>query len=122
MSGSVNECLPEILGILMNLKGEISTIFQFSNDVVETSFEALLSGKIQTTGGTDFNCMATSIIEKGFDRAIVFTDGYASLDRELGRRLHEKEVMLLSVLFGDSRGCEQLAAFGDVVRLEDAVE
>jgi len=51
VSGSVNEYLPQILGILKSLRKEMSTIFQFSNKVVETSFETLLKGNIQTTFG-----------------------------------------------------------------------
>ena len=66
VSGSPSECLPKIPGILKNLRKEITTMFQFSNKVVETSFETLLKGNIQTTFGTDFNCIAQSILERGF--------------------------------------------------------
>ena len=63
VSGSVNSYLPKILGILKNLRKEITTIFQFSNKVVETSLESLLRGNINTTYGTDFDCIAQSILE-----------------------------------------------------------
>jgi len=51
VSGSVNEHLPKILGVLRSLRNELTTIFQFSNKVVETSFETLLKGNIHTTYG-----------------------------------------------------------------------
>ncbi|MBM3335618.1 hypothetical protein FJY63_13245, partial [Candidatus Sumerlaeota bacterium] len=80
VSGSVNEHLPKILGILKGLRREIKSVFQFSNKVVETSFEALLRGQIETTFGTDFNCIAQSIIEREFEKAVILTDGCASMD------------------------------------------
>jgi hypothetical protein len=74
VSGSVNNYLPKILGILGNLKKEITSLFLFSNQVVETSLASLLKGNIRTTLGTDFNCVAKSILERGFDRAIIIRD------------------------------------------------
>ncbi len=119
VSGSVNEYLPKILGILKNMKKEIRTIFQFSNEVVETSFEELLKGSIKTTHGTDFSCIARSILERGFDRAIIITDGYASMDENLMEELKKRGLVTLTILFDDAQGCEDFALFGDVVHLED---
>ena len=51
VSGSGNEYLPKILGVLRSLRNELTTIFQFSNKVVETPFETLLKGNIHTTYG-----------------------------------------------------------------------
>ncbi len=119
VSGSVNEYLPKILGILTNLKTEIKTIFQFSNEVVETSFEELLKGSIKTTHGTDFSCIARSILERGFDRAIIITDGYASMDENLMEELKKRGLVTLTILFDDAQSCEDFEIFGDVVHLED---
>ena len=119
VSGSVNEYLPKILGILKSLRKEITTIFQFSNKVVETSFDALLKGNIQTTYGTDFNCGARSILERGFDKAILITDGFASLSPELKEKLMRQGLVTLTVLFDDSDCCEDFSGFGDVVQLKD---
>ena len=119
VSGSVNEYLPKILGILKSLRKEITTIFQFSNKVVETSFETLLKGNIQTTFGTDFNCVAQSVLERGFDKAVIITDGYASMSDDLKQQLKKEAVVTLTILFDDAQTCEDFAAFGDVVLLED---
>ena len=122
VSGSVNDHLPKIIGILKSLKNEITSIFQFSNKVVETSFEALLRGKIQTTYGTDFSCVALSILDMGFDKAVVITDGYASMSDELKEKLKGQGFSALTILFGGATKCEDFASFGDIVELEDVCE
>jgi len=119
VSGSVNEYLPKILGILKGLRKEITTIFQFSNKVVETSFETLLKGNIQTTFGTDFNCIAQSILERGFEKAVIITDGYASMPDELKDQLRSHGLVTLTILFDDAQTCPDFAEFGEVVLLED---
>jgi len=82
VSGSVNAHLPEIVGILSSLRAELTSIFLFSNKVVEVPFKSLLAGQVQTTYGTDFDCIAESIIERNMDKAIVITDGYASISAD----------------------------------------
>ena len=118
VSGSATHHLPRILGVLRRLRGRLSSIFQFSNLVVETTLESLLAGEVQTTYGTDFDCVAQSILERGFQRAIVITDGYANLSRSLRDELLQRGTQVLTVLFGHARTCDPLAALGDVVGLE----
>ena len=119
VSGSVNDHLPQIIGILSGLKREIKTVFLFSNRVVEVDFDVLLRGKIQTTWGTDFDCVASSILERGFQKAVIVTDGYASLKPELLAELKQKRFQALSVLFGDAPNGTALAPLGSIVYLED---
>ncbi len=119
VSGSVNQYLPRILRILRSLRKEITTVFQFSNKVVETSFETLLKGQVQTTYGTDFNCVARSILDKGFDKAILITDGCASLSSEHQEKLRRQRLTTLTVLFDEADSCEAFSGFGDVVQLVD---
>ncbi len=104
---------------MKSLSKEITTIFQFSNKVVETSFETLLKGNIQTTFGTDFNCIAQSILERGVDRAVIITDGYASMSDDLKQQLRKHGLVTLTILFDDAQTCEDFAQFGEVVQLED---
>lgn len=122
VSGSIYDYLPKIIGILSNLRKEIKSMFLFSNAVVETTFEELLKGKIQTTYGTDFDCIALSIIERKFDKAVIITDGYASLSEKNGSALKKNGLITLTVLFGDALDCEEFIPFGDVVRLEDITQ
>ncbi len=119
VSGSVNLYLPKIISILKNLRKEITTIFQFSNKVVETNFPELLKGNIQTTYGTDFDCIAKSILERGLDKAIIITDGYASMSKELKKQLIKQRLSTLTILFDDIQDCEAFEQFGDIVHLND---
>ena len=120
VSGSVNDYLPEIIGILKGFEKRLDTIFLFSNKVVEASFSSLLKGRIETTGGTDFDCVASSILERDFDKAVVITDGYASLASEWKEKLERRKVNILTILFDGKADCDDLASFGEVVLLEEA--
>jgi hypothetical protein len=119
VSGSVNDYLPKILGILQGLRRDINSIFLFSNQVYEVPFESLLKGNIRTTGGTDFDCIAKSIIEKKFDKAIIITDGYASMKEENSEKLKKQKLSTLTILFDRVNTCEDFEVFGDVVQLEE---
>ena len=119
VSGSVNDYLPKILGILQNLKREISSIFLFSNQVYEVPFQTLLKGNIKTTGGTDFDCIALSVVERKFDKAVIITDGYASMSEENQAKLKKQGVLTLTILFDRAQTCEDFEKFGDVVQLEE---
>jgi len=122
VSGSVNQYLPELIGLLQRFKNELKSIFLFSNKVVEVPFQTLLNGKLQTTYGTDFNCIASSILERGYDKAVILTDGYASLSQDLSKQLHRARTRTLTVLFGGKTGCTEFATTGDVVQLDDITE
>ena len=119
VSGSVTTFLPQILGLLRRLKGKLASLYQFSNEVVETTLEELLAGEIQTTYGTDFDCIAHSMLEGQFEKGIVITDGYASLSSSLRDELLGRKTQLLTVLFGHAAECDPLAPLGNVVRLEE---
>ena len=88
---------------------------------MEIPFESLLQGKIQTTYGTDFDCIAQSILERGFDKAVILTDGWAMMKEDLKAQLKAKKVSTLTILFGDAEKCEDFACFGDVVELAEVV-
>jgi len=123
VSGSVNQHLPRIVGILRNLRSDISTVYLFSNNVVEMPFADLVDkGKVETTYGTDFDCIAASILEKGFEKAVVMTDGYASMNQDNQDKLRKAGVRILTVLFGGKTDCDDFEPFGPVMPLEEAVE
>lgn len=121
VSGSVDAYLPEIIGLLQRFRTELLTIFLFSNAVTEVPFATLLKGGVRTTYGTDFDCVARSMLDKGLDKAVVLTDGYASMQPKLQEELRERKVQVLTVLFGGKEDCPEFAPLGDVVLLEDAV-
>ena len=115
VSGSVNQVLPEIVGLLVRYRRNIRSVFQFSNAVSEISMEDLMCGHVQTTYGTDFNCIARTILEKEFERAVIITDGYAAMKQTNQTALHEAGVRLLTILFGIHNSGKALEPFGEVM-------
>ena len=122
VSGSVNDHLPEIIGILSSLKNRIKSIYLFSNKVVEVPFSSLCKGEVETTFGTDFDCIAKEILEKEYERAVVITDGYASLSESNAVLLKKFKVRILTILFDGGEECEDLAPFGQVVQLDELID
>jgi hypothetical protein len=82
VSGSMYAILPKVLSVIRSLRKNINRIFQFSNQVTETSFSSLLEGHIKTTGGTDFNCIIEHAVKNDYSKIIVFSDGYADITEE----------------------------------------
>ena len=122
VSGSVNEFLPKIVSLLQRLKSELTTIFLFSNQTAEIAFKDLLAGHVKTTYGTDFNCIADSILERRFDKAVILTDGFACLDEAKQEELKKRKLQILTILFGGKWNCDDFAPFGDVVQLDEICE
>jgi hypothetical protein len=121
VSGSVNDSLPEILGILRRLQNEVTSVYQFSNSVVETSMRELTRGRIATTYGTSFDCVARSILENAFEKAVVITDGFSNIESGLQKQMKGREVKILTILFGGASQTNDFAQFGEVIHLKDAV-
>ena len=121
VSGSVNDSLPEILGILRRLQNEVTSVYQFSNEVVETSMRELTRGRIATTYGTSFDCVARSILDNAFGKAVVITDGYSNIESGLQKQMKGKAVKILTILFGGASEKNDFAQFGEVIHLKNAV-
>lgn len=119
VSGSVNEHLPEIIGLLQDLKMELKSILLFSNKVVEIPFKSLLAGKVETTYGTDFDCIAQHVLDNHVDKAIVLTDGYANMNEQNRDQLKKCKFRSFTILFANATECRCLANFGDVVTLKE---
>lgn len=122
VSGSVNDYLPQIIGILSGFRDRIRTTLLFSNTVVEVPFGALCQGQVQTTYGTDFDCIAKTILAKEYERAVVITDGYGGLKEENSAALAKAGSRILTILFADKKECPEFEPFGEVVKLEDVTE
>lgn len=99
----------------------MTSIYLFSNRVVETCFKELVEkGKVNTTYGTDFDCVARKILEDDLEKAIVITDGIASMNEENSEALKEKHVKILTILYGGGEDCEEFEPFGPVVQLDES--
>ncbi len=84
VSGSVIRELPLIYGLLVYAKDTISfPIYTFSNKIEEATLEDIKAGSINTTYGTDFNCVFEHALEHRFRRILIITDGHADLKQYL---------------------------------------
>ena len=63
--------------------------------------------------------IAQSILERGFDKAVIITDGYASMSDDLKQQLRKRGLVTLTILFDDAQTCDDFAEFGEVVQLGD---
>lgn len=99
VSGSTSDFWSFIYGICYFLKDSIGEpIYLFSNRVYEITLEEMKSGKVKTTGGTDFNCVAKHVLDKGFKKALLITDGCADLNNKLKSELLRNKVEIYVIL------------------------
>ncbi len=98
---------------------QIAAELRFSNKVIEAPFRSLLAGKLQTTYGTDFDCIAEHVLANRFDKAIIFTDGYANMTEENQGQLTERGFRAFTILFGQGAVCSCLEPLGSVVMLKE---
>lgn len=80
LSGSVEAHLPRIIKLIANLNKELTSVFGFSTNVVEHSLKDMQKGKIDTTGGTSFDCVAEHILANNFTKFILITDACGKLN------------------------------------------
>lgn len=99
VSASTEEHRPFLYGLILHLRPELSEPFHlFSNRVRDASFADLERGRVETTGGTDFDCVAEHALRSFHRKILVVTDGHASLDPALARRLRAEGVEVHVVL------------------------
>jgi hypothetical protein len=77
VSGSMWSHLPKIIKLVVNIKEDLDHIWGFSNKVARHTLEDLRENKIDSTGGTDFDCIISHAKKYDFRRIIIITDGYA---------------------------------------------
>ena len=74
----MNYILPYLLGLLLPyVAKDQADIFQFSTKVVPLSFGELRQGNLNTTGGTDINCVLEHVLQSDgkVTRLLLLTDG-----------------------------------------------
>jgi hypothetical protein len=99
VSGSTTHWQRLFFGLTLRLGDRIGCpVYQFSNEVVEVTPAELRDGLLETTGGTDFDCVIRHALEHDFARILVVTDGFASLDAELRARAESRGLRIFVVL------------------------
>lgn len=104
VSGSVEPWIGRIYGLVLALGDEIgSPVHLFSNEVLDVTLDDLASGKVFTTGGTDFDCVIRHALVHGFRRIVVITDGIGDLSDENGEAFKAAGASLYLLLMGVGR-------------------
>ena len=94
VSGSVTSELDFIMGAVLALKESYElNLYQFSTQVIEVGLEEVKAGKIKSTGGTCFNCVARHIQENNIENALLFTDGCSSLSPDNIEDLQRRNII-----------------------------
>ena len=125
VSGSTYAYLPDIIKMIVNASKEIEYVWGFSNKIAKHSIDDLKQGKINSTGGTDFNCILQHAIENKFKHIVVITDGYASTPRQFVNS-HEQRVpeikSVSTVIFGGGTMTSYFStAYGKTYNLEEVL-
>ena len=121
VSGSITYKVPVLYGIVKNLALYATLkIFLFSNKVVPITIKEIKEGRIRTTYGTDFDCIAESIFQDGSKLNFIITDGYATMEKENMDRLKKLGVKTLGILVtrGDTKELKKFCA--KVVHITEA--
>ena len=99
VSWSTSRKQPLVYGLVHHLSDLIgSPVYMFSNRVVEASMDDIRTGKVKTTGGTDFDCVMDHAARHHFRKVIMITDGCADMSRKNEAKLRSGKVELYLVL------------------------
>lgn len=95
VSGSTWSHLPEIIKLIANIGESLDYVWGFSNEIHKHTIKELQDGKINSTGGTDFDCILEHAKENQYKHIVVISDGDGSC-RTSGRApFLESAVMIL---------------------------
>lgn len=97
------------LNILLSLLNRISyliafPIYGFSTKVVPIKMSDLKRGLYMTTYGTDFNLFAKHAINKGYNKIVLITDGFAQISSGLAQKLRANTKVLTILTNGGYEG------------------
>jgi len=120
-SGSVTTHLPEIVSMLQRAKSQLQKIYWFSTEISEVNLENM--ALVRTTYGTDFTCIAESMLEHNYKKAVIFTDGHASMDKDIEEKMDKLNPEILTILFGSNPNKEHtFTNWGPTMLLEEATD
>ncbi|HQP96302.1 MAG TPA: hypothetical protein PLY68_08940 [Myxococcota bacterium] len=128
VSASQEDELPRLISILNGIRDLITDpIHQFSTRVADVSLARFARGDIETTFGTDFNCVLNHAMDLGLRKMIVFTDGVADVGSAVATRFKASRIELHLVLtpwefmledIFDNRDCPLFPLATTVARLK----
>ncbi len=101
-SGSMDESLPYILGLINYLKDISKEIYAFDTEVERIKISEI-KDKIGRLGGTDIDVVLKHINDNGIINAVIFTDmQWYVRDKDLMKKLEKRNISLFVVAVTDS--------------------
>jgi hypothetical protein len=115
VSASMSTLLPDLLStIIPYARRKVMQVFQFSTVILPLRLVDLLRGDLESSGGTDINCVLEHLVGDQFPRAVILTDGFTGTAMgKLVRSIQEKHIQVHIVLPHGSSchgGIEEFAA------------
>lgn len=112
VSGSMADVLPYLMGLLVPyVANGKADVFQFSTIIEPFPFADLKRGQVQTTGGTNINCVMQHLLadKSKVRRALLLTDGYTGYPSDQDVHLtRENNISVHVVMPADEHTEEQL--------------
>ncbi len=102
VSGSTSDVQPLLAGLLLSLGALVRwPAHLFSTEVVDAGEATLRRGRLDSTGGTDFDCVLTHALAARARRILVVTDGLAPLDDDLAERARRARLEVFLLIVGN---------------------
>jgi hypothetical protein len=121
VSGSMAEVLPYLLGLVLPyIASGQADVFQFSTIVQPLPLARLQRGRLQTTGGTDINCVLEHLLNNAslVQRALLLTDGATGVPTDdYAARLREQNVRIYVVMPAENAWEEDLRDFASFMTI-----
>lgn len=99
VSGSTYSYLPDIIKLICNVSDKLDYVWGFSNKVVKHTLDMLKENKINSTGGTDFDCIINHALENNYKHIVVITDGDGGTNHKYAD-IKDQILSVVTVLFG----------------------
>jgi hypothetical protein len=102
VSGSTSTVQPFLYGLVIHAQELVAEpLYLFSTEVVPVSLAELLSGRVVTTRGTDFDCVIQHAAREGFRKILLVTDGNAEFCEE-SREIAVRDALEIYVVLTES--------------------
>lgn len=95
----MNDSLPLLFALLRHVRDLLADpVYQFSTEVSPTCLSEMREGVVRSTGGTDLNCVARHVLEHGFRKVLIISDGHVGRLEPLLQKELERKVQTIAVM------------------------
>lgn len=113
VSGSMGTYVDDIYKILQGLREVLADkIHLFSTEIRDITRAEFCQSVVETTWGTDFNVIFEHALQNKIDKMIIFTDGYADLDKKWIQKAKQMRMQIITVFTPDRSDNNPLISYG----------